>query len=122
MNGSMMETTCPTVRSATDREAVAAAAVSGYDKWLASLGDWRGAVDDFGQEVTELARAWREAHGEAWVTGGTLYDLSKERGLFGWLDRARTDHGRRTAFGIRVLSRIANRVLLSKCGEGWVDG
>lgn len=86
--------------------------VAGYPEWLSNMGAWRGRADEFGSELTAFALKWHERYGSEWVRGATLYDLAVELGLFGWLERSKTERGQRTSFGMRVLSRITDRVVL----------
>ena len=84
---------------------------AGYDDWLANMAAWRGAANDAGQENRDFVAAWHAAHGSAWVKASILYDLAVELDLFGWLEAGRTERARRRMFGVRVLNRLAGRVV-----------
>ena len=84
---------------------------AGYDDWLGNMSAWRGAADDAGQEHRALAAAWFAAHGRDWARASGIYDLAVEMDLYGWLDSGKTDRARRRSFGVRVLNRLAGRVL-----------
>jgi hypothetical protein len=85
--------------------------VAGYTQWLSNLKEWRGTADDAGEETRALIAAWDEKWSREWTTGAALYELAVELDLFGWLDIAKTERGRRTMFGARVINRLANRVV-----------
>lgn len=87
-------------------------ATAGYSEWLGNLPAWRGQADDFGGELVAFATTWLARHGSEWVRGAALYELAVEMGLFGWLERAKTERGKKTSFGMRVLSRVTGRVVL----------
>ena len=85
---------------------------AGYPEWLGNLAEWRGSADDFTSEVNALCKSWHDRYGSEWVPAGDVYGLSIDLGLFGFLEKAKTERGRRTSFGMRVLNRICGRTVL----------
>ena len=85
--------------------------VAGYEEWLSNLAEWRGGADDFSDELREFVRAWHERYACEAVAARSLFDLAGECELFERQTSQATEQGRRTAFGQRVLSVAANRVV-----------
>lgn len=86
---------------------------AGYAEWLTNLKDWRGDVNDSGNEDGEFVLLWSRIHGTDWVEAAKLYELARDNDLYGRLDRHPTDRAKRTAFGRTVLSRL-DRVIIDK--------
>lgn len=84
---------------------------AGYPEWLSTMGEWRGVVDDAGQENRALVTAWLARYGRGWVAASLVYDLAFELDLYGWIDSAKTDRARRRVFSVRVLNQMAGRVV-----------
>lgn len=86
--------------------------ICGIPGWLTNRKEWLGEVDDSGSEYTELITAWsREFAPSTWVDAQNLYDLAVRLKLFGWLERSKSEHGKRISFGTRVLTRLHRRVI-----------
>lgn len=86
---------------------------AGYAEWLTNLKDWRGDVNDGGNEDGEFILLWSRIHGTDWVEAAKLYELARDNDLYGRLDRHLTDRAKRTAFGRTVLSRL-DRVIIDQ--------
>jgi len=84
---------------------------TGHSEWLTNMGEWRGTADDSGEEHRSLALAWVAKYGHGWTAASLIYDLAAEMDLYGWLDSAKTDRARRRVFAVRVLNRLAGRVI-----------
>lgn len=87
---------------------------AGYPEWCKNLTAWRGATDDFSSELREFVKLWAEMHFDFWVETGTLFDLAIRNDLFERKLSSTSEHGRKTAFGQRVLCAAVNRVV-----DGW---
>lgn len=89
---------------------------AGYPEWLTNMAEWRGSADDSGSEHRMLVAAWHAKWGSSWTPSADIYALAVELDLYGFLDAQKTDRARRTSFGMKVLNRLANRVLAIKDG------
>lgn len=91
--------------------------VAGYPEWLSTMREWRGVADDTGEEDRELVAAWHTRYGSGPVEASRIYDLATELDLYGWIDARNGDRAKRTAFGLRVLSRMDGRVVTLTTGK-----
>lgn len=95
---------------------------AGYTEWCANLARWRGGTDDFSAELRRFVDVWNEAFNGLGVSTTQLYDLAVRNDLFSRVLHQSTEHGRRIAFGQRVLSaangRVVNRLRIDLAGVG----
>lgn len=85
---------------------------AGHEEYLSNREQWRGTKDDFSAELREFVDAWA-ARGSpsVWTPVAELFTLAKELDLFARQMPQPTDDGRKTAFGQKVMSAVANRVI-----------
>lgn len=97
-------------------------AAAGYPEWLSNLEEWRGGADDFSGELREFILIWHERYACEPVAFATLYDLASGAELFERQTAQRSDHGRKVAFGQRVLAAASGRTIdgltVSLTGKG----
>jgi hypothetical protein len=72
---------------------------NGFNRWRSNEGEWRRASDTKGEELDTFVRAWFARHGTGAVNIGSLLQLARDEGVFGWVFDKPTSRGVSTAFG-----------------------
>lgn len=84
---------------------------AGYPEWCANLISWRGSTDDFSAELKAFVDLWATNYEMGWVATSELFKLAETNQFFDRKLCQTTERGRQTAFGLRVISAAANRMV-----------
>jgi hypothetical protein len=84
---------------------------AGYPEWCSNLSSWGGTSDDFGAELRTLVGLWHDQYGCEWTPTSSLFTLAQAHELFERATARESEQGKKTAFGQRVISAIANRIV-----------
>lgn len=89
--------------------------VLGYQEWMQAALAWRVNADDFTSDLERLVGLWIEHEQCKPLDTSELAALAKGSNLFEWIfARCKNERAESTSFGMSVLRRASNRVILGK--------